>query len=292
MHVHYPNFVCGSCGNGFVNQRSYQYHASRHANGEHKCEKCQRIFDNDAKLKVHERSIHQGFNKRNKCDFCEERQEFNNFHSLIDHMRKHYRNFICDVCDEGSLSYNSMKTHQLGHNVGEYTCKECNELFSSTLKLKNHTRVVHLGIKRNKCGYCGEKFAELNWKLDHLEKVHGIKKPEFKCTVCNKKFSCSKSLRNHKRGFHLMEKDQTCPDCGLKFFQKHTLKHHMTIHTGLRAFKCAVCSKAFSRRSTLREHMRIHNNDRRFKCEHCNMAFVQKCSWKGHMRSKHREDVT
>ncbi|XP_063371152.1 zinc finger protein 57-like [Cydia amplana] len=225
-----------------------------------------------------------------KCAVCS--QEFNNFHSLLDHMRKHYRNFICDVCDEGYLSYNSMKTHQLGHNVGEYTCKECNKLFSSTLKLKNHTRVVHLGIKRNKCGYCGEKFAELNWKLDHLEKVHGIKKPEFKCTVCNKKFSCSKSLRNHKRGFHLMEKDQTCPDCGLKFFQKHTLKHHMTIHTGLRAFKCAVCSKAFSRRSTLREHMRIHNNDRRFKCEHCNMAFVQKCSWKGHMRSKHEEDVT
>ncbi|XP_063632101.1 GDNF-inducible zinc finger protein 1-like isoform X5 [Cydia splendana] len=251
-------------------------------------------------MKVHEEPLHtltksliipfKFDTEELKCAVCS--QEFNNFHSLLDHMRKHYRNFICDVCDEGYLSYNSMKTHQHGHNIGEYTCKECNKLFSSTLKLKNHTRVVHLGIKRNKCGYCGEKFAELNWKLDHLEKVHGIKKPEFKCTVCNKKFSCSKSLRNHKRGFHLMEKDQTCPDCGMKFFQKHTLKHHMTIHTGMRAFQCAVCSKAFSRRSTLREHMRIHNNDRRFKCEHCNMAFVQKCSWKGHMRSKHGEDVT
>ncbi|XP_063544128.1 gastrula zinc finger protein XlCGF57.1-like isoform X9 [Cydia strobilella] len=251
-------------------------------------------------MKVHEEPLHtltkslmipfKFETEELKCAVCS--QEFNNFHSLVDHMRKHYRNFICDVCDEGYLSYSSMKAHQLGHNVGEYTCKECNKLFSSTLKLKNHTRTVHLGIKRNKCGYCGEKFAELNWKLDHLEKVHGIKKPEFKCTVCNKKFSCTKSLRNHKRGFHLMEKDQTCPDCGMKFFQKHTLKHHMTIHTGLRAFQCAVCSKAFSRRSTLREHMRIHNNDRRFKCEHCNMAFVQKCSWKGHMRSKHGEDVT
>ncbi|XP_048003777.1 zinc finger protein 260-like isoform X3 [Leguminivora glycinivorella] len=225
-----------------------------------------------------------------KCAVCS--QEFNNFHSLLDHMRKHYRNFICDVCDEGYLSYHSLKTHRLGHNVGEYTCKECNKLFSSTLKLKNHTRVVHLGIKRNKCGYCGEKFAELNWKLDHLEKVHGVKKPEYECTVCNKKFSCAKTLNSHKRGFHLLEKNQTCPDCGMKFFRKHTLKHHMTTHTGLRAFECVVCSKAFSRRSSLREHMRIHDNDRRFKCEHCNMAFVQKCSWKAHMRSKHGEDIT
>lgn len=269
-----------------------------------RCKLCELLFDQleplmDHLKNSHEEPIHTHLknhlipfkfdSEQLKCAVCN--LEFYNFHTLLDHMRKHYRNYICDVCDEGYLNYNSLRTHRSAHNKGEYPCKECDKIFSSSTKLNGHKRAVHLGIKKNKCGYCGEKFAERSGKLDHLEKVHGMKKPEIKCRICNRTYSSLKTLDGHMRGIHMMEKAEECPICSTKFFKKDTLKHHMTIHTGHRAFECSVCSKSFLRRTTLREHMRIHINDRRFKCEHCSMAFIQKCTWKGHMRSKHGKDI-
>ncbi|XP_061725787.1 zinc finger protein 583-like [Cydia pomonella] len=199
MHVHYPNFVCGSCGNGFVNQRSYQHHASRHANGEHKCEKCKRIFDNDAKLKVHERSVHQGFNKRNKCDFCEER----------------------------FVGYIAKKAHMIKvHGLPEIQvkCPACEKTFKNHKYLAIHKRTFHMMEKRHKCTECDKMFFSTHEVKQHMLTHTGQR--DFQCIICSKSYGRKSTLREHMR-IHADDRRFKCEHCGIAFVQKCSWRGHM-----------------------------------------------------------------
>ncbi|XP_063632105.1 zinc finger protein 431-like isoform X9 [Cydia splendana] len=222
-----------------------------------------------------------------KCASCE--REFTAFRNAVEHMKSHYRNYVCDICDAGYVTHANLRTHQKTHENGDNQCKECNQVYNTKSKLANHIRSVHKGqSKRYKCVHCGEKFCSLVMKNNHLVKKHGVAPKRAKCTACDKVFSNNSSLRTHYTTFHLMIKRFKCSLCNMEFSYSHDLNRHMLKHTGNRDFKCDICQKAYARKSTLTQHMMIHNNDRRYKCDHCEMAFVQKCTLNSHIRAKHK----
>lgn len=224
-----------------------------------------------------------------ECFIC--KNVFHKFKLLTIHMNKHYRNYVCDVCDAGFVNISGIRLHKSIHKTGTYNCSKCNMIFDTKAKRNRHVKTKHTKEIRHTCGYCKESFNDYRKKEAHLIAAHGLTQPKLKCQACDKLFDHQKRLAVHVKRDHLMERPHACTVCEKKFFALGELRNHMTKHTGERPYKCEVCMKAYGLAKTLREHMRIHNDDRRFKCEHCGQAFVQKCSWRSHMKSKHGEKV-
>lgn len=221
------------------------------------------------------------------CCLCP--NTFERFKILQEHMHKHYRNYVCDVCDAGFINQGSLNRHIQTHVKGTFACSFCSKVFDTVTKKKMHLRIHTHRNMVNRCGYCNEVFREYEKREQHLAKAHGVHNNVYNCNACNRFFSSPRKLRSHVKKDHLLERHHNCLICEMKFFRLHDLNQHMIKHSGDKKFHCEVCLKSYGRRKTLREHMRIHNDDRRFKCEICFKAFVQKCSWKTHMKNRHEK---
>ncbi|XP_063632097.1 zinc finger protein draculin-like isoform X2 [Cydia splendana] len=220
------------------------------------------------------------------CAICD--TEYTAFLKLQEHMNKHFKNYICDICNAGFVIKASLRSHKRAHQNGDFQCDQCPQIYNTIVRLRYHIRYAHQGQdKRHKCAYCGEKFAGLIMKNNHEVKEHGVAPKLAKCKACNKTFRNNQSLRVHYKVHHLMIKNYKCSYCEMSFPTSSDLRDHTVKHTGARDFKCEICQKAYGRKVTLVQHMRSHNNDCRHKCTHCSMAFVQKCALKSHMRSIH-----
>ncbi|XP_022818932.1 zinc finger protein 181-like isoform X3 [Spodoptera litura] len=222
-----------------------------------------------------------------KCCMCTNNVVFLTFRAVHEHMHKHYRHFICNVCDAGFINNISLSRHSVTHTKGSYKCRHCTSVFNNVFKRRNHEMRTHTNSgKPYVCHFCNQTFKEYIAKELHLSKIHNVAR-KYDCTACDRTFPTHSLLKVHVRRFHLMEKTCKCTECDQAFFRDGDLKKHMLTHTGVKEFKCEICSKFYAKRSTLNGHMRIHNNDKRFKCNLCGQAFVQKPSLTWHMKSKH-----
>lgn len=250
-------------------------------------------------LKCHDLPVHVGISNRIlpfkfdsellRCAVCFE--VFSAFKVLLDHMNGHFKNYICEICSAGFPLLKYLNRHRGTHKIGEFKCELCHKIFDTRQKREYHNKIVHLKVRHNKCGYCGESFRDNRVRNKHMEQEHGIKIKVVKCKACDRSFPNQSAVTIHLRKDHLMERRHVCSECGMGFFAKRALLKHTIKHTGLKEYLCEYCHKAFGRKHTLREHLRIHVEDKRFKCELCGRAFVQKCSWKSHMRCRHGEIV-
>ncbi|XP_069363797.1 PR domain zinc finger protein 5-like isoform X10 [Maniola hyperantus] len=221
-----------------------------------------------------------------RCAICH--LVFNKYKILVEHMKTHYRNYVCEVCDYGCINRRAMINHKQSHKTGSFECNKCSKVFRTDQKRKQHFYTVHKFMSMpNKCGICNERFKRSPLKDQHMVAVHGMSPIIRKCLSCDKTFTTQVALRIHTKKYHLMERNFPCTECEMKFFSKERLKFHMLKHTGRKDFQCDVCLKWYTKKWILKEHMRIHMNDRRFTCLQCGRGFVQKCSWRGHMRSVH-----
>uniref|UniRef100_A0A8D2D1T3 Zinc finger protein 438 n=1 Tax=Sciurus vulgaris TaxID=55149 RepID=A0A8D2D1T3_SCIVU len=91
----------------------------------------------------------------------------------------------------------------------------------------------------------------------------GIKKPWYRCHVCNHHFQ----------------------------FKQH-LRDHMNTHTNKRPYSCRICRKAYVRSGSLSTHMRLHHSENRLKklvcCEFCAKVFGHIRVYFGHLKEVHR----
>ncbi|XP_045781615.1 zinc finger protein 317-like isoform X7 [Maniola jurtina] len=247
-------------------------------------------------LKEHDKPIHLDINNHImpfnfegeylKCVFCN--VIFHKFKKLLEHMSRHYRNCVCDICGAGFINRNTFTMHYHGHKIGSFPCQHCQKVFDTKRKRRSHEMAIHVHAQKTyKCGYCKEHFSTHWQKEKHITTQHGVDLPKIQCQVCEKICLTANSLRIHMKRDHLMERRFECGVCEHRFFAAQELKEHMVKHTGVRDYKCDICLKSYGKKSTLREHIRIHAGDRRFKCQLCEQAFIQKCSLNSHLRSKH-----
>ncbi|CAF4888794.1 unnamed protein product [Pieris macdunnoughi] len=249
---------------------------------DHLCEEHDLYFHTDIKNYIIPIKF---YNDELRCYICI--NKFCSFKMLIKHMNVHFRNFVCNVCDEGFVYSKQLKNHSATHMTGSFKCDSCDKSFDTKQKCRYHIRSVHSMKARNKCVYCGEFFRDYRTKISHQYKVHGVA-CVFKCTACDRSFISQRGYQTHMQRYHLMERRHPCKYCDMRFYSTSELKCHLAKHNiEVPVFKCDICMKSYKRKTTLRNHLRIHSDDRPYRCEVCSRTFIHKCSWRSHLTSKH-----
>uniref|UniRef100_A0A1A7WAJ3 C2H2-type domain-containing protein n=2 Tax=Iconisemion striatum TaxID=60296 RepID=A0A1A7WAJ3_9TELE len=156
-------------------------------------------------------------------------------------------------------------------------CSTCEKVFEHPNQLKNH---IKLHSFQYICIQC-EKGYESQSKLHNHQKLHN-KGPKVTCELCNKGFSCSKSLKQHE-----CLQDGTTNLCSIcdKNFSKSGFQRHMQMHRGERNFLCTTCGKTFLSSGELVLHNRTHTGELPYTCVHCGKGLSCKSHLIVHTRS-------
>ncbi|XP_013134242.1 PREDICTED: zinc finger protein 25-like [Papilio polytes] len=198
MNQHYNNFVCETCGLGFVDKGRLGMHQLRHEIGDFPCEICGKVFKSDQNKEIHIDRVH----------------------------RKRARVF-CPKCDVRLMTHQQKLKHLVevhGEEPLSFPCNLCDKVFDARRTLTTHRRKEHLRDFRYECSYCGHKFFTKFALNNHLPTHTGER--NFKCKVCEKSYPRMKTLKDHMR-IHTNDRRYRCHVCGLAFIQNCSLKGHM-----------------------------------------------------------------
>jgi uncharacterized Zn-finger protein len=81
----------------------------------------------------------------------------------------------------------------------------------------------------------------------------------YSCSVCQKGFMDSSSLRSHART-HAEERTYSCPACSKCFKTRRNLRQHEATHVSQRPHVCRHCGQGFTFKRNLVRHAEIHTN--------------------------------
>ncbi|XP_063632131.1 zinc finger protein 260-like [Cydia splendana] len=198
MNKHFSNYVCETCGLGFVDKGRFVMHQQRHEEGDFPCETCGKIFKAQYNRDLHIDRVH---NKRGRV--------------------------FCPKCDVKLMSYTQKLKHLVevhGDAPLSFPCSLCDRVFGTRRTLTIHRRKDHLKDYRYECQFCGQKFFT-RFALNNHMPTH-TRERNFKCKVCEKTYPRLKTLKDHMR-IHTNDRRYRCHVCGQAFIQNCSLKGHM-----------------------------------------------------------------
>lgn len=201
MNVHYPNYICESCGKAFASKARLRGHMRTHEEGSFPCRYCSAVFDRVTKRENHVSKEHKAGVR-----------------------------YACKRCNLSLTSFYARQKHLAEvHNeeLKRYKCKACPQSYITPGHLSSHVRRDHLNERNHKCDKCDLAFYTKN-----ALKMHQIKHDGERihvCSICQKSYQRKKTLREHMR-IHNNDKRFICPVCGRAFTQKCTLKGHLRVH--------------------------------------------------------------
>nr|XP_033797218.1 zinc finger and BTB domain-containing protein 11 isoform X2 [Geotrypetes seraphini] len=276
------------------------------AETEHKCNKCEMIFQRRYALIMH--ALKHERTKTCKCPLC--KKEFQYATSLRAHLIRHFRKneappsaatamqqagveeikgrtkrqFICDICGSILPKLYSLRLHLLKHTgVKPHVCKICRKTFTYLHGLKMHM-VLHEAQKQFKCHLCEKSFVTKRSLQEHLSIHTGESK--YLCSICGSSFhrasGLSKHLKKHKpkpevRGFQ-------CSQCEKSFYEARDLRQHMNKHLGVKPFQCQYCGKCYSWKKDWYSHVKSHSVTEPYKCTVCDKEFFEKALFRRHVK--------
>ncbi|XP_046975274.1 PR domain zinc finger protein 5-like isoform X9 [Vanessa cardui] len=213
MNQHYPNNICFHCGKSFSAVHRLKAHQLTHESNEmeHKCSKCDEVFDTRALKNYHINTTHAPEN-RYRCPYCN--LSFKRYSDRLRHLK------------------------QLHNQSVEYPCHLCSAVFAMSDQRTKHIKNVHIKHKQFQCDFCPSKFVTAGQLKNHLVKHSGLR--EYQCSVCKKSYARARTLKEHMR-IHNNDRRFVCEYCNNAFIQKCSLKSHMrTHHPNAEAAKIAV----------------------------------------------------
>ena len=223
--------------------QTHAVHEGQNKN-DHKCEICNKFFQNEEDLKTHVYTFHESLENYNniiavhqnqkddKCELC--LKSLKSSEDVENHICIVHEDQIDQKCDICSKSFSK------DHECIVHKCEMCTGVFINENEMKQHFKAVHEGSKDHKCESSGksltiEEPSSSNKKRQRdsstgSEKSAKISKVETNsniCTTCNKQFGRSHELQRHINSVH-KENSIECPHCDEKFARKDTLKRHIT----------------------------------------------------------------
>ena len=155
-----PPVKCKHCNFSTKSATKMVGHMTRHKKS--KCDKCQKQFEDQAKLNMHIKQEHRpDLIRCNQCNKVFNTKVDLSVHIQTDH--KHEK-FTCNTCQKTFTANNALKQHMnsrhptnspVGHsqwanernqaNLSDYSCTMCNFVCETLQQLKNHKGQVHIG---------------------------------------------------------------------------------------------------------------------------------------------------
>ncbi|XP_073845574.1 uncharacterized protein isoform X2 [Musca autumnalis] len=233
-----------------------------------------------------------------KCNLCP--KVMADRFCLTQHYKNNHSNKvneeICDICGKAFNHPMKLKKHKLVHIPDEekkYPCKECGKLFASNSLLSNHIAFVHTKKYAKICDICGIELCSKEVFERHQLKHKGITRPTVTCNICGLKMTDPYYLKRHIATQHPEDgkKEFPCHLCSkisptLKSLKRHIVYKHETGYD----FKCTICDKAFKRPHTLKEHMSSHTGTPLHACPHCPKTFNSSANMHHHRKKVHPKE--
>lgn len=108
----------------------------------------------------------------------------------------------------------------------------------------------------------------------------------FPCDICSRSYKFQSQLNIHRRRH--FKPTIKCSQCDKLFYDKYSLKEHISQYHENRRFICDICNHAAPTKAVLRVHIVAkHTKMYPFKCELCGEGYAKKCSLDIHRRSVH-----
>lgn len=189
-----------------------------------------------------------------------------------------YDSDVNQVDPDGFVSSNDrkkvsrQKTEEIDAFIAEWKqeleCVLCNSTFGNFPLLRKHFREEH---PNKKCFVtcCQRKLHHRFHIVEHIR--YHIDPDTFKCKICGRVNSNSRTLTKHMKDKHTAEGLQRrfeCNMCPKRFTKKCSLKMHLETHETGRDYQCSECGKGYATEQRRRIHERmVHNVDR--VCDQC-----------------------
>ena len=142
-----------------------------------------------------------------------------------------------------------------------------------------------------KCKICQQKYTYEKSYLKHL-KVHNI----YTCIKCKEEFTSEEALKSHVESSHtkvvkkkyFIDREVTCEPCDEHFENLDALSKHNIEKHNIRGDPCQICGK-YLQRTSMRNHVeKIHNVEtaRKYTCTECGKVYKTKTDLDTHF-TKH-----
>ncbi|CAC5369478.1 KRAB [Mytilus coruscus] len=178
--------------------------------------------------------------------------------------------FECDNCDFTTRKLNLLSSHIMEtHSEVKHCCSACGYFYRSQQDVESHMVECNGKSKKyqGKCTVCNKMFYETSSMRIHQFKVHGIHHPnvkEYRCDFdgCNNTSYTLGNFNYHKK-MHTREKKFSCQECQYACaLYCRLLRHMRSVQRQLKPHLCEGCGKSFSSKVHLMQHIaRLYSRD-------------------------------
>jgi len=179
------------------------------------CPKCSKSFKKQHYYAYHKRACQVFRDGKFECTVCQ--KKVNSKFALNKHMKTKHSEpgeetvSYCNICNKPYSSQYSLYNHRLfKHGVnskGEkvprklFPCSICRKLLTTSVKLKTHIEVIHMGKRDFNCRFCSKQFTSKSNLLIHEGTQHTGVLP-YSCDHCDKSFGRKTQLSVHREQVH------------------------------------------------------------------------------------------
>ncbi|XP_050067214.1 zinc finger protein 888-like [Anopheles maculipalpis] len=308
-------YKCDECDKSFATEHLLQSHGTWHENVAKKnisCKLCNIFFASQPSLEKH-RALHHpaldstetASSNNSGTEPAEDRIVSSQYRTRIsateiseqEQLIKRHCLLNCSRCDYFAENFTSLKQHAIQvHSQRSCDVVCCDRTYSKRQSLYEHC-LVHENPDCFRCDVCGKSYSSSRSLQNHKWRIHtpAAQRP-FCCDVCGETFVKDYLLKQHL--VHHLAKHKKlnhCNVCERSFTTATVLKcHQQTFHGGGFNWICDICAKGFNSRALFENHRLTHSvegkSQLKHQCEQCKKWLRNKKSYQQHRIRCHTSD--